>query len=182
MGKVWKRDGPAQNSTIDTVQHQKLSGKTNVWKRGSIAQPTAPKEPDARITARSSRGVEQKPEAQQQSLSPAAKRRRLAAQGRSAQQPILQNGPPSHPDAAECLRGAGHSHSMESSGAGEPPNEAEIREQALRREAETLRRQIAEEETRLSDAKVGPVPSLYIILYVLSLRYYSYLKQLAAFR
>ena len=160
MGKVWKRDGPVESSTIDNVQPKKLSGKTNVWKRGPLAQPTALKEPDARIAAGSSNTVEQTPEAQEHSLGPAAKRRRLAAQGRSTQQPRVQNGSSSYSDAAEGLRGAGHYHRMESSGAGEQANEAEIREQALRKEAELLRRLIAEEETRLSDAKVGPVPSL----------------------
>lgn len=154
MGKVWKRDGPNSQGTTDKVQQQKLHGKTNVWKRGQIAQPATPSESDAPLAAGSSSSIEQPVVAHEHSLGPAAKRRRLAAQGRLAQHSTVQNGSSSHRDAAEGLRAGGHCQRTDNSGSGAQPSEAEKREQGLRKEAEVLRRQIAEEEEKLSAAQV----------------------------
>jgi hypothetical protein len=90
--------------------------------------------------------------------SPAAKRRRLAAQGRLPQQAPIQNGSLSHKsEPAKGLRARDEP---------QEPSETEQRKaaedvaekEALRKEAASIRWQIAEEEAKISAAKVRCFP------------------------
>jgi len=169
MGKVWKRTGPSEENSIrkappsqsQAQPQQNLRGRTNVWTRRTSESHLGSNGFDLKGTAGPLNDGKQILDYQDCSNSPAAKRRRLAAQGRLPQQESIQNKSASRRneqiEPANGLRALGES---------QDPSEYDKRkasedaagEEAHRKQAEALRRQNAEEEARISAAKVRSCP------------------------